>query len=119
MDNRLFQLTSSRPYELRRVDLPELTKALVALFRGRAQAKFGSSQNLKYTHISGLNVDIQILASDWIKLEPFFRDDTFSSLMSRRPANAVPLHPSIAATVPENELIYHTSVYNLLYPIFT
>lgn len=101
------------------MDLPDLTRALVALFRGQAQAKTGFSNNLGFVRIVGLNVDLQILASDWAKIMPYIQDDSFRNLMSQRPANAVPLHPKIAASVPANELSYYTSVYHILYPLFT
>lgn len=117
MDNRLFNLTNQRPVESRKSDLMRLSRALVALFRGNAHYKVGYAKNLGYVHIQGLGVDVQILASDWAKIEPVIKDGTLSREMSKK--RAIYSQPNISRDVSGEDQPYVQAMYHTLYLIFT
>lgn len=104
MDNRLYNI-ETRPGEQRRQNLPLLARALVSLFRKQAVVKTGRTKNVGYVRIEAAGFHVQVLESDWAKIMPYIRDETFNQVIVKSQIDSVWIDP-IAAH--ESSIIDHT-----------
>ncbi len=79
VDNRLFYVDGRRIVRLRKEDLPELARAIVAVVRGRARAGIACVKNVAYVELKGSATDALIIRSDWEKILPYIQDEFFNT----------------------------------------
>jgi hypothetical protein len=77
VDGTLLLVAGRRPTFLRRSDLPEAARAIVAYQRGRARVQGGQGRGIGYVHFMGPDVDVVIRREDWLKILPFIQAGTF------------------------------------------
>lgn len=87
VDSRLFQIWGLRPTDVQPQDLPEVARAIVGLYRKQAKVTLGTSKEITYVLITAPGVKVQILASDWAKIEPFIKDGSLDPLVVPTPQN--------------------------------
>lgn len=78
MDTRLFYVDGRRLARLRKEDLPELSRAIIAVVRERARAGVVRVKNVDYIEIVGTGYSALVLKSDWEKILPFVQDESFN-----------------------------------------
>lgn len=96
VDSRLFRIGGRRVVRLRKEDLPELARAIVAVTRIRARAGVTTVANVSYVEIVGKNVDVMIPAEDWKKILPYVQDESFNPTLFPARQASQPLDPQIA-----------------------
>lgn len=98
VDSRLFRIGGRRIVRLRKEDLPELARAIVAVTRIRARARAGvvTVANVKYVEIVGKNVDVLVPAEDWKRILPYVQDESFNPVIFPSRQASQPLDPQIA-----------------------
>lgn len=79
MDNRVFRVDGQRLVRLRKDDVPKLARTIVAVIRDRARAGVVRVKNVDYIELIGPDVDALVLKSDWEKILPFIRDESFNT----------------------------------------
>jgi hypothetical protein len=81
MDNRLGRFFDQRPSHLRREDLPEVATAITAYLRGFS-VTVGPVDvaGVRRMVLRGPTFNVAVLWDDWAKIDPYIRDDTFSSI---------------------------------------
>jgi hypothetical protein len=80
VDERLYngsKFPQQRPHKLRRDDLPELTRALIAVVRKRGKTFPIRIRNVGAVRIQAEGKDFIVLKEDWDKIEPLILDDVF------------------------------------------
>lgn len=120
MDNRLYSIVS-RPGKLRRQDLPLVARALVSLFRKQAVVKTGFVKNVGYVRIVAHDFRVQILASDWAKIEPYIRDSSFDQAVVKSQVDTVWIDPLVAhdsSIIDRTDREYYLKVYRTLWGLF-
>ncbi len=96
VDSRLFRIGGRRIVRLRKEDLPELARAIVAVTRIRARAGVVTVANVKYVEIVGKNVDVLVPAEDWKRILPYVQDESFNPVIFPSRQASQPLDPQIA-----------------------
>lgn len=116
MDNRLGILFAKRTSRLRQQDLPDVAFAITTYLRGIVPVSVGP------TTVSGAPVialvsqwfNITVLASDWAKIEPYLRNDTFNPsvvpipYMNQRYEREALFSPSVVTQDPLYERVLDT-----------
>jgi hypothetical protein len=122
VDNRLFKVHGQRLHGLRRQDLPEVARAIVAVVRKQAQASRERYQGVGYVRLSGSGIDEIVLASDWDLVTPFIEDGTFSPLTYPTGSCFGYLDPDThfdGATLDRKDWYFYQRVLGVLEQIFT
>lgn len=121
MDNRLFNITS-RPGRLRRQDLPLVARALVSLFRRKAQLRTGITKNVGYIRIDAPEFRVQILREDWVKILPYIKNDFLNQVVFKTQIDTVVLHPERdhePSIIDRTDEQYYVRTLQLLQELFT
>jgi len=82
VDNRLFYVDGRRIVRLRKEDLPELARALIAVIRKRARAGVARVKNVDYIEMVGPDTHVFVLRSDWERIYPFVQDESLNTLVA-------------------------------------
>lgn len=96
VDSRLFRIGGRRVVRLRKEDLPELARAIVAVTRIRARAGVATVANVPYVEIVGKNVNVMVPAEDWKRILPYVQDESFNPNVYPARQATQPLDPQIA-----------------------
>lgn len=94
VDSRLFLLDGQRPSRLRKTDVPNLAKGLIAVLRKRASIGTGYRQGVGYVRIWDPGFSMIVLKEDWERIFPFIRDGSFDPLLT-------PVNPPVAYLNPK------------------
>jgi hypothetical protein len=96
MDNRLSNHGTQRLKPLFNSELEDVAYAITACVTGKAKAGRHIHDGAEYVRITGLDVDVCILASDWRLLEPYVDADYFQSMIYPTPFSGAhgPLAPT-------------------------
>lgn len=78
VDNRLFYVDGRRLVRLRKEDLPELARTIIAVIRKRAHAGVARVKNVDYVEIHGTGAKALVLKSDWELILPYLQDESFN-----------------------------------------
>jgi hypothetical protein len=121
VDNRLFQIWGLRPANLRKEDLPEVARAIVSLYRRKAQVTTGITKNVSYVLITGRGLKVQVLAEDWAKIMPFIKDGTFDQTVLRSEQDNAWIDPKTAydiSTLDQVDRQYYLRILGTLQGLF-
>jgi hypothetical protein len=100
VDNRLFYVDGRRLVRLRKEDLPELTRVLIAVIRKRARAGVARVKNVDYVELVGQGANALVLRSDWELILPFVQDESFNTLFAPVEPPVRYLEPVVAYNEP-------------------
>lgn len=78
MDQRLSFTSGQRLQRLTRNENPDLARALVAYIRKQASYSVNTEYGLRFIKFTGLGIDIRVRMDDWLKIQPYFSDNTFN-----------------------------------------
>ncbi len=121
MDSRLSLVNGRRLSRLRRQDLPEVARALLAWSRPGSRVGISIVIHISHTHITGKNFDVAILSEDWEKIEPLVKEGLFSQFLFPTRAPAVFSDPSVSldlSLVDANDRQSYLRVLSLLWGLF-
>lgn len=121
MDSRLSLVNGRRLSRLRRQDLPEVARALLAWSKPGSSVGISVVSRIGYTHLCGRNFNVAILSEDWEKIEPLVREGLFSQSLfpTRDPAKF--LNPGVSldlSLVSANDRQSYLQVLSLLWDLF-
>ena len=100
MDNRLALHKGRRISALRKEDLPGLAHALVAAIRGRAVVGRLGRNATPYVAFDGPGVRVDVLQSDWAKIQPYIQNGFLNPLETPVGPNVGYLDPRVAFDEP-------------------
>ena len=61
--------------------MPDVARAIVGLYRKQVSVTLGTTKEIPYVFLKGSGLAVQILASDWAKIEPYIKDGTLDPLL--------------------------------------
>jgi hypothetical protein len=122
VDQRLKLIHGRRLQRLTKNELPEVARALVGYIRGSAKGDFGVYQDRPFMHFyneTGVNVIINY--ADWLKITPYFQDESFDPRILPVPKVVVcyPGQRFDQSVVDLNDRELYTRVYTVLDKLFT
>jgi hypothetical protein len=120
LDNRLFKI-ETRPGPQLQQDLPLLARALVAVFRKKGHAKVGRTKNIDWVRLETSEYHVQVLASDWAKILPFIKDETFNQAIVKSQIDSVWIDPLTSHAPPlidRTDRQYYLRVLGILQGLF-
>lgn len=74
MDSRLFLLNGQRVSRLRKVDVPLVARAIVAVYRRRASVGTGTIHGIRYVRIWDDGSSVVIMREDWVLIQPLIQN---------------------------------------------
>ena len=117
MDTRLWTISHLRPEALRRPDLPNVARAIVAYMRGMVKLYTGQVRESTYVLFQAGSFQALIRGDDWAKILPFLKNDTLSP--SPEPFKPWPLGAVSVANIDTYDAYYYGRVLGVLQGLFT
>lgn len=122
MDSRLFRVDGRRILRLRREDLPELARAIIAVVRRRARAGVFRVSDVGVVELQGLGVSVLVHGTDWQRILPYVQDESFNTQLNPAGPSVGYLDPDIAYGEPildRADLQLYNRIYGILRGLFT
>lgn len=96
MDSRLFFVEGTRFAKIRKQDVPNLARALIAVARARATILASRLRGVDCIRIIGPGITAVILKEDWVHIQPLIADGTLNPAISPRTQRVGYLHPDVS-----------------------
>ncbi len=116
----MYLVNGRRLAPLRRVDLFDLARGIVAVQRRKALAARGYTAGVVYVRLSAPGFEVLVLGTDWDKIVPYLQDQTFDpAIVAEQTHGFIDAHASLDFSVIEkNDLAFFTRVYGQLQVLF-